>query len=707
MSAFALAVSAWLAAAPVAPPAGSTPSALPVRRVVLYENGVAFVERRGRVSGSAEVRLSVKPSQMDDVLKSLVVLDLGHGRIGAVGYATPTPAAAGLGEVEFRLEPSTAGDHGTGGLAAVLRQLQGAAVEAATSDGAISGRVLTVETRRTEVREGWPVTSAFLVLAGDGGLTSVDLARVRSVRVLDVDARRDLEAFARAAAGARRHDATTVIVTSEGRGERELVVGYTVAAPVWKTTYRVVLDEAGQPFVQGWAIVENAGSEDWRGVRLSLVSGSPLSFVQHLQQPFHRHRPVLPLAEGLRPEPQSIGLVRPGHLDPEEGLDLGVEGGVAGGVEGGVPGGVVGGVVGGLGTAPIEVPRELATTLSDLVTAGSGVEPRARPVAVGDLFDYRVRDPVTVPRGRSALIPILQERLWGERVAFWNGSDGMGGRPLSALRLRNTSALTLESGPVTVLEGDAYTGEAQLERLRPGEERFVRYASDLATLVETRSEEGRRPAFLVRVREGAFEAHYHRTRTTTYTVTNQSDRARVVYVERVRQPAWELDQETPRPENEDRRAWVFRLEVGPRSRAELPVTERVALRDRTLLASLTESSLRDLERQGLLDGASRTGLARVLAIRTLVDGLDREAAAAEREAAEIAADQARLRENVKAVGGTREARALVSRWLARADAEESRLDALREARRRSEAGRRALQDEVDAVARSLEGERKP
>jgi len=358
MSAFALVVSAWLAAAPAAPLPGARSSPLPVRRVVLYENGVAFVERRGRVIGRAEVRLSVKPSQMDDVLKSLFVLDLGRGRIGAVGYATPLPAEAGLGEVGFRLEPSTSGDCGTGGLAAVLRQLQGAAVAAATSEGTIAGRVLTVETRRTEIRQGQAVASVFLVLAsGDGALASVDLARVRSVRVTDADGRRDIDAFARATAGARRHDATTVIVTSEGQGERELVVGYTVASPVWKTTYRLVLDAAGQPFVQGWVIVENAGSDDWRGVRLSLVSGSPLSFVQHLEQPFHRHRPVLPLPDGLRPEPQSVGLVSSRLLEPEDGLDLGVVSGVAGGAEGAVPGGVVGGVVGAL-SAPIDVPSE-------------------------------------------------------------------------------------------------------------------------------------------------------------------------------------------------------------------------------------------------------------------------------------------------------------------------------------------------------------
>ena len=343
------------------------------------------------MTGRAEVRLHVKPSQVDDVLKSLVVLDLGHGRVGSVGYDTPAPAEAGLGEVSFRVAPATSGDVGTGGLAEVLRQLQGAQVTAATAGGAVVGRVLTVETRRTGKKEADAGPSAHLVLASaDGALASVDLAGVRSVRVLDADARRDLGAFARGTAAARHHDATTIVVSSAGAGVRELVVGYTVASPVWKTTYRVVLDAAGRPFVQGWAIVDNPGADDWNQVRLSLVSGTPLSFVQHLQQPLFRHRPVRSLPNGLRPDPQVIGLARPDFASREEALDLGVEGGVAGGVGGGAPGGVVGGVVGGL---PDEAPPpgEPRTTLSDLVAAGSGVSaPRGRsPLATSSTTVWR------------------------------------------------------------------------------------------------------------------------------------------------------------------------------------------------------------------------------------------------------------------------------------------------------------------------------
>lgn len=77
------------AARAVTPQTGTISSSthsLPIRRVILYSNGVAYIERRGTVSGHAEISLSFKQSQVDDVLKSMVVLDLGQGRIGAVSY---------------------------------------------------------------------------------------------------------------------------------------------------------------------------------------------------------------------------------------------------------------------------------------------------------------------------------------------------------------------------------------------------------------------------------------------------------------------------------------------------------------------------------------------------------------------------------------------------------------------------------------------
>ena len=144
---------------------------------------------------------------------------------------------------------------------------------------------------------------------------------MRSIQLADEGARRDLSEFAHAAASARRRDAKTIVVTSDGAGPREMLVSYTIAAPIWKTTYRVVLDKeasgktdragrpSGQPFFQGWAIVDNVSEEDWTGIELSLVSGTPISFIQPIQKPFYRYRPVIPLSDDLNVRPQ---MYRPG-----------------------------------------------------------------------------------------------------------------------------------------------------------------------------------------------------------------------------------------------------------------------------------------------------------------------------------------------------------------------------------------------------------
>src|SRR4029079_3640494 len=130
------------------------------------------------------------------------------------------------------------------------------------------------------------------------------LSDVKSVKLLDEGTRRDLTEFANATASTRRVDAKTITVTSQGSGPREMVVSYTIAAPIWKTTYRVVLGKDGKPYFQGWAIVDNVSDEDWTNVQLSLVSGSPVSFIQPLQKPLYRYRPVVDMPRDLNLQPQ-------------------------------------------------------------------------------------------------------------------------------------------------------------------------------------------------------------------------------------------------------------------------------------------------------------------------------------------------------------------------------------------------------------------
>jgi hypothetical protein len=699
--------------AQAAQPSASSPAgqSLPVRRVILYSNGVAFFERRGTVRGDAEVDLPFKQSQVDDVLKSMVVLDLGRGRIGAVSYNSSAPPSSRLADIPFSIGATSDGtSQESGGLAAVLGQLQGAKVVVTTATRSATGAILTVEEKQSQVDASKPplVTRSLVIAAANGEIASFDLAEVRSVKLLDEGSRHDVNEFADASASTRRRDAKTIVVTSNGEGQREMSVSYTVAAPIWKTTYRVLLDPAGKPFFQGWAIVDNVGDEDWTDVSLSLVSGTPVSFIQPIQQPLYRHRPVIPIPQDLNLEPQVY----------EPGAGPGTGGGIG-------SGGSNETVEVTAGAQPVESTRSKllsnlplnkrafkdltgvraaapAPSMSEAVAGGdSGVETAASGGEVGDLFEYRIEQPVTVRRDRSALIPILQTQMEGERVSVYNESV-RADRPMSGLRLKNTSPLTLEGGSLTVIDGNAYAGEALMDRLKPGEDRFISFALDLGTLVTARPKGDRERVHMIRVINGVFNVYYYQTERKTYTITNQTEKPRVVFVEHPVRNQWALSGDTARPFETTARSYRFRVELGPKESKELPVAERRELMDSYALSTLSQSEVQIFVSRNYIDDATRAAFEKILDIKNRIASVEARLEALDRETEEISGDQARLRENIKALGQTSEARQLIARYIAKAGEQETRLEQISGERKTAAAERAALEAELEAAIRALE-----
>ena len=777
---------------------------LPIRRVTLYSNGVAYIERRGAVTGHAEISLSFKQSQVDDVLKSMIVLDLGKGRIGAVSYNSSAPPSARMADIPFSIESGTDNNH-SGGLAAVLGQLQGARVVVATASRVVSGSILTIEERKAQIDADKPavITHALVIASETGELVSLDLAEVRSVKLVDEGARRDVSEFASASASARRRDAKTIIVTSDGTGSREMLVSYTIAAPIWKTTYRVVLDQTGKPFFQGWAIVDNVGDEDWNNISLSLVSGTPVSFIQPIQKPFYRYRPVVPMPGDLKLDPQVY--------EPASGTTNGLSGTVtdptgamvvganvaitntstnlsytfstnaegafhatalpdgnykltvsASGFKKSEVTGVT--VTGGRGpnvivameigsvTETVVVTagnanliqtqsatvgttvtgRQIAnmpyatrnaldlalmqpgtnegegsrTSLSDAMTSpDSGVEAAATGNEVGDLFEYKIDQPVTVPHDRSALIPIVQTRMDGERVSIYNEATRRD-RPMGGMLLKNTTPLTLEDGSMTVIDGDAYAGEALMERLKPEEKRLISFALDLGTLVTARVKEDRAPTFLVRIVRGVFQAHYHQTTKKNYTLTNQTDKPRVVIVEHPVRQDWTLTDDTQKPDSKSARYYRFRVPLAAHQTADLAVTERRELMDVYELANFTKQALELFVARNYIDASTQAVLERIIDLKGRMTATEERLEAIEKETAEIAQDQQRLRDNIKALTSTAEAKQLITRYVNKANDQETRLEQIEKDRRAAVAEHARLQAELEAAIRGLSLDRK-
>ena len=251
-----------------------------------------------RSATAQNVTIRFTSRQLNDVLKSLTTID-PQGQVTGISYNSVAPLDQRLGALRLPLGPAgTAFD--------VLASLRGARVEvtaavrSSSRDGfsGSNGRSTTGATREREVQE-------FSILTDAGDVRSYELSPAVSVRVIDREMRQEIGRYLDVIGSTREQDVRNMVISTTGSGERPLFVSYVSEVPVWKSTYRLVIPSAGAPFLQGWAVIDNTIGEDWTGVELSLVAGSPQSFIQQISQPYYTKRPIVPLPAHMLMTPQT------------------------------------------------------------------------------------------------------------------------------------------------------------------------------------------------------------------------------------------------------------------------------------------------------------------------------------------------------------------------------------------------------------------
>jgi hypothetical protein len=273
---------------------------LPIRRVVLYKNGVGYFEHLGHVHGSQDVHIDFTSAQLNDALKSLTVLDLSGGRITGVDYNSEAPLARRLSTLRLAL-----GERPT--VMEFLGALRGARVEVRNgANPAVAGKILSVE-RKTRMGTAGSVEMEQISLITDAGEFAHRSQYSTSVRIADHDLNTEIVKYLGLVASARDQDVRRMTISTTGNGERNLYVSYISEVPIWKTTYRIVLPskDGKKPLLQGWAVIDNTVGEDWSDVELSLVAGAPHSFIQQLSEPYYGRRPVVDLPESVQLSPQT------------------------------------------------------------------------------------------------------------------------------------------------------------------------------------------------------------------------------------------------------------------------------------------------------------------------------------------------------------------------------------------------------------------
>lgn len=617
---------------------------LPIRRVVLFKHGVGYFEREGQVDGDVSIDLAFKAAEMNDVLKSLTVLDLGDGHVSSISYESTLPTEKRLEDVAIRLPDGNS-------LSGLLEQVKGARVAIVAGSDKVEGVVAGIETRWRKVGEDTLHEHQLVLLVGGQSLRAFELSELKSLDFLDESLRKDLSHLLEILIGAKKKDLKKLTIFAKGTGSRPVQASYVVETPVWKTSYRVMLGKP-ETRIQGWALVDNTQDEDWDDVALTLVAGLPISFVHDLYSPRSRRRPVVEVEEEEAYAPPMLEQAAYGGMDEEAHTFVG-----------GAPPPPMARPAPSM--APPPAPGRMAPPRSpqQISAARSRSAPvQTRTVQVGDLFQYVLDRPVTVKRNQSALVPILSAALTGKRVAIYNQSV-RDKNPLSAVWLENTTGLTLEGGPVTVLEDEAYVGESMLETLKPGEKRLVPYSVELGAVVSIDHKSDVRDVHAVRIVNGVFHLLRYKIARTIYRVTNKTDAPLDLFLEHRFEQGWELV-ETPKPFETTENYQRFRFDVRAKAETEFVVTERGDQWESIYLNQTTREHLKVWTASRYLDQAAHDALAQIVSVNERVAESARRQAELQRLIAEVGEKQARVRENLAALRDSRDEQRLRERYVA-------------------------------------------
>jgi len=617
-----------------APPAASAEqgtATLPLKRVVLFSSGVGFFEHDGQVEGNAQVPMKFNVQDVNDLLKSMVVEDLGGGQISTVGYGSKDPITKTLKSFAIDLTTNPT-------LFDLLQQVRGERVELETPNK-ISGVILGLEKRAQKVGENEVVEVDVLNLLTDEGLRAIKLETVTSIKLsnekLDAELRKALALLA----SSHDTDKKTVTLNFLGQGQRRARVGYIQETPVWKTSYRLVLQDDKAPFLQGWAIVENTTEEDWSDVNLTLVSGRPISFVMDLYQPLYVARPEmqLELYASLRPQVYEQDLAGR-EMEFRKKAEVAADAAPAAPPAAGLA------YRGAAVRARRAVETEEKAKQSDAWGLQQGVQSAATAGEVGSLFQYEILTPVNLPRQQSAMLPIVNGEIQGEKLSIYN-QDVHAKHPLNGLRMTNSTELHLMQGPITVLDDGVYAGDAKIDDLPPGSQRLVSYAMDLDT--EVAPEVKQRPEQILKVRllKGNLYVDRKYARATQYTVKNSGRKAKKVLIEYPIDTAWTLV--APKePAEKTRDKYRFAVEAKPGEPALLLVEEERTEGQQIGLSNIDDGTIRIYLSAPAVSEAVKAALAEVVRQKQAIQEVARKQADVQRRIKEIEEDQARIRQNM-------------------------------------------------------------
>lgn len=653
-------------------PGAAYSQVLELKRVMLSAGGVGYFEHEATVTGDAVLELSVRLDQVDDVLKSIVVYD-DTGRAGSIRLPGRQPLQAAFRDLPF-------GPDALASSVTLLQSLIGAEVQV-SGQRRLNGLLVSVTAERIQLGSSdQAITRHRVSVMTEQGLQSFLLEEADAVRFSDAMLERQVNSALAAVSAHRARDRRTLQVVSHGQSTRIVRVGYVVAAPLWKASYRLSLarDTARTARLQGWAVLENMSGQDWQEVELTLVSGNPVTFRQALYTAYYVNRPEVPVEVLGRILPKSdegaIALDERNKQARRQGFRAAQR----------LRRGALGSSSSAESTDEDRLqPAGVASPAPSLAQESVAMAPPPRQAAIvaaasveaATSVTFRIPKPVSVASGHSLLAPVVDTEIPAERVSLYQPATHQR-HPLAAVRLMNASSTGLPPGVLTLYEtgtgGASFVGDAKLSPLPSGEARLLSYALDQKASIDREMRDERTIA-KGRIANGVLEVEYAAERLTTYRLKAPAKEKRRVVLEHPRLAGWSL--ERPSPEQTELTDSSYRItrELAAGEHAKLEVVLSRPTFQKIALLDLKTPQFTAYASNDQLDPKLRAAFKRMRELRSRLDAHERRQQQLAQERKRIHEEQKRIRNNLARVPRDSD---LHKRYIKKLNAQEDALESL-------------------------------
>jgi len=641
---------------------------LPIREVILYKHGVGYFERAGDLRAGDTARLDFKASDMNDVLKSLTIVDRSGGVIGGVRYDAAEALDKRLQDFPFAVDRQAS-------LAAFLDQLKGARLELRLGSDTVAGTIIGARTVKPDDKT--PERENVVLLTDSGEIRTFDMGAASSVKLSDPKLQGLLRDYLTVLSGARSKDKRSVYIDTAGTGTRQLTASYMTPSAVWKSSYRLIFGTGAEATLEGWAIIDNTSGEDWSNVKLSVVSGRPISFITQLYEPRYVQRPSGELAENRAVAP----IVLQGAM-----------------------GGAAPAAAKAFAAAPPAPANrqdrgfraEEAVSVDAL--RDSSIAPALNTRDLGELFEYSFSTPVSVKQGESAMLPFLQQKINARKLLIYMESFGL--NPMNAAEIANSTGKTLDGGPITVYDANAYAGEALVETLKAGDKRLITYGIDLGARVTTAFNSTRANVREVHFARGVLTTRNSVEETKTYTIKNVDPRRKTVIIEHKQRPGYKLLDMKPMETTAD--AYRFEVNVGGNATEAFAVREERVYDQTMSVTSLTPDAIATFTQNKALTEVARRQLEQIAQKKRDIAANDGQLRQVQSDLNNLTQDEERQRRNIESLRNVAGQQNLVQQYAGQLAAAEVKLAGLRDQESDLQRKKTALEGELNGLIEKVE-----